>query len=60
MAYTLEQMLKDRPGDPARQEAEMKRMLAEVNAYRLRELREELALTQTDVAGARHQPEAGL
>jgi transcriptional regulator with XRE-family HTH domain len=28
----------------------MKRMLAEVRAYRLRELREMLALTQTDVA----------
>lgn len=52
MAYTLEQMLKDRPGNKARQDAEMKRMIAEVNAYRLRELREALELTQTEVAQA--------
>ena len=50
MGKTLEDLLVERPGNPAVQEAHMKRMLAEVRAYKLRELREMLALTQTDVA----------
>lgn len=52
MVTTLEDMLAERPGNPEVQAAHMKRMLAEVRAYRLRELREMLAMTQTDVAQA--------
>src|SRR3546814_11010712 len=50
MGKTLEDLLAERPGNPEVQEAHMKRMLAEVRAYKLRELREMMALTQTDVA----------
>jgi DNA-binding XRE family transcriptional regulator len=50
MVKTLEDMLAERPGNPEAQAAHMKRMLAEVRAYKLRELREMLAMTQTDVA----------
>ncbi len=50
MAKTLDDLLAERLGDPEAQAEHMKRMLAEVRAYRLRELREMLALTQTDVA----------
>ncbi len=50
MAKTMEEMLAERPGNRAVQEAHMKRMLAEVRAYKLRELREMLAMTQTEVA----------
>src|SRR3546814_17971761 len=50
MGKTLEDLLAERPGNPEVQEAHMKRMLAEVRAYKPRELREMLALTQTDVA----------
>jgi transcriptional regulator with XRE-family HTH domain len=50
MAKTLEEYLTKRPGRPEVQERHMERMLAEVRAYRLRELREMMAMTQTDVA----------
>jgi len=52
MAKTLDDLLLERPGDPEAQAAQKERMLAEVRAYKLRELREMLALTQTDVAVA--------
>lgn len=50
MAKTYQEFLKERPGDPEAQALHMERMLAEVRAYRLRELREMMAMTQTDVA----------
>jgi len=50
MAKTLEEYMAKRPGRPDVQERHMERMLAEVRAYRLRELREMMAMTQTDVA----------
>ena len=50
MAKTLDDLIRERPGDPEAQTRHMERMLAEVRAYRLRELREMLAMTQTDVA----------
>lgn len=50
MAKTLEELLAERLGRPEVQEAHMARMLAEVRAYKLRELREMLSMTQTEVA----------
>lgn len=50
MAKTLEELLCERPGNPDVQAGHRQRMLAEVRAYRLRELREMLAMTQTEVA----------
>lgn len=50
MAKTLDDLIRERPGDSEAQARHMGRMLAEVRAYRLRELREMLAMTQTDVA----------
>ena len=50
MAKTLDDLIRERPGNPEVQARHMARMLAEVRAYRLRELREMLAMTQTDVA----------
>jgi len=50
MVTTLEDLLRERPGNPQAQAEHKERMLAEVRAYKLRELREMLALTQTDVA----------
>lgn len=50
MARTLDDLLAERPGNPKAQEAHMVRMQSEVRAYRLRELREQFALTQTDLA----------
>jgi DNA-binding XRE family transcriptional regulator len=50
MAKTFDDLLRERPGNPERRAAHKERMLAEVRAYKLRELREMLALTQTDVA----------
>ncbi len=44
MAKTLEDLLRERPGNPEAQAAHKERMLAEVRAYRLPELREMLAL----------------
>jgi predicted transcriptional regulator len=50
MAKTLEEMLEKRPVDAAVLAKHRKRMLAEVRAYRLRDLRERLDLTQVEVA----------
>lgn len=47
---TLEDVLRERPVDRAKVDAIKKRMLAEVHAYRLRELREAMELTQTELA----------
>jgi transcriptional regulator with XRE-family HTH domain len=47
MAKTLEEYLTKRPGGREVQQRHMERMLAEVRAYRLREM---VAMTQTDVA----------
>ncbi len=50
MAKSLDELLLERPGNQEAQAVHKERMLAEVRAYKLRELREMLALTQTDVA----------
>jgi predicted transcriptional regulator len=50
MAKTLNDLRKERPGNPAAVAAHKARMLAEVRAYRLRELREQCARTQVEVA----------
>jgi transcriptional regulator with XRE-family HTH domain len=50
MVVTIEDMLKERPVDREVVAAHMKRMLAEISAYRLRELREKKAITQVDLA----------
>lgn len=42
--------MRTRQGDTEAQAKHMKRMLAEVRAYKLRELRERFELTQSDVA----------
>ena len=52
MTKTFDELLLQRPGRPEVRAAHKKRMLAEVRAYKLRELREMLALTQNDVAGS--------
>lgn len=51
MAMTIEEMLAKRPVDRAVVDAHKKRMLQEVRAYRLRELREASDLTQVQLAG---------
>ena len=51
MAMTIEEMLAKRPVDRAVIDAHKKRMLEEVRAYRLRELREASDLTQVQLAG---------
>ena len=50
MAKTLEDLERERPVDRELVDAHKERMLAEIRAYRLRELREALALTQTELA----------
>lgn len=50
MALTREQLLAKRPVDRERVEAHKERMLGEVRAYRLRELREASGLTQQELA----------
>jgi transcriptional regulator with XRE-family HTH domain len=50
MTRTLEDLLQERPGNPQARADHKQRLLAELRAYRLRELREMLALTQVDVA----------
>jgi transcriptional regulator with XRE-family HTH domain len=47
---TLEDFLAEHPVEREQVEAHKKRMLAEVRAYRLRELREAAGLTQAEVA----------
>ncbi|WP_378147216.1 helix-turn-helix domain-containing protein [Cnuibacter sp. UC19_7] len=50
MALTPEQLLEKRPASRARVDAQKDRMLGEVRAYRLRELREQLGLSQAQLA----------
>ena len=50
----LDEMLAKRPVDRAAVDAHKERMLGEVRAYALRELREAQHLTQVDVAGRLH------
>ncbi len=50
MAKSVESMLAKRPVDRAVVDEHKKRMLDEVRAYRLRELREALNLTQVELA----------
>jgi ribosome-binding protein aMBF1 (putative translation factor) len=50
MQKSLEEHLKERPVDRAAVEAIKKEMLAEIRAYRLKELREALSLTQVELA----------
>jgi transcriptional regulator with XRE-family HTH domain len=47
---TLEEYLEERPVDREAVELIKKRMIAEVRAYRLRELREALSMTQVELA----------
>ena len=48
--YNLEAMKKVRPVDRDRVDEHKRQMMAEVRAYQLRELREEMGLTQVEVA----------
>ena len=50
MALTPEQLLEKRPANRARVDAHKERMVGEVRAYRLRELREQLGLSQAQLA----------
>lgn len=50
MNTTLKDFLDEYPVDRERVEAHKERMLAEVRAYRLRELREQQGLTQAELA----------
>ena len=50
MAKSLDELVRDRPVDRAHVDAHKKRMLDEVRAYRLRELREASELTQVELA----------
>lgn len=50
MAMSLEDFLAENPVDQTRVEEHKNRMLAEVRAYRLRELREAAGLTQQQLA----------
>ena len=54
MAKSFEDLLRDRPVDRAVVDAHKKRMLDEVRAYRLRELREASNLTQMELASRLH------
>ena len=50
MAMYLNDMKEKRPGDPDRIQAFEQEMRTQMKAYRLRELRKQAGLTQTDVA----------
>ncbi len=50
MTVTLSDLLRERPVNRAAVEAHKKRMRNEMRAYRLREIREALDLTQVDMA----------
>lgn len=50
MAMSLNDFLAENPVDRERIEAHKERMLAEIRAYRLRELREQAGLTQAQLA----------
>lgn len=45
-----EKLFAEYPSDPAKVEEHKKRMMAEVRAYRLKELRKELRITQVELA----------
>lgn len=50
MTRTIDDFLRDNPVDAAALQNDINEMLAEVRAYRLRELREALELTQVQLA----------
>ncbi|QEW03409.1 helix-turn-helix domain-containing protein [Microbacterium lushaniae] len=50
MAVSLKDFVADHPVNRERVDAHKERMLSEVRAYRLRELREQLGLTQAELA----------
>ena len=50
----LEELFAKYPSDPLEVESHMKRMLSEVRAYRLKELRKELHITQVELAKQLH------
>jgi transcriptional regulator with XRE-family HTH domain len=50
MAKSLDELVRDRPVDRAQVDGHKRRMLEEVRAYRLRELREASDLTQVELA----------
>ncbi len=50
MSMSLEEMLEKYPVDRELMEAHERRMLAEVRAYKLRELREQAGFTQAELA----------
>lgn len=54
MAKTLDDLLHQRPVDREAVDAHKKRMIDEVRAYRLRELREASSLTQVELASRLH------
>jgi len=54
VAKSIEELLAKRPVDRAAVDAHKKRMVDEVRAYRLRELREASELTQVELAGRLH------
>lgn len=54
MAKSIEDLLAKRPVDRIAVDARKKRMVDEVRAYRLRELREASELTQVELAGRLH------
>jgi predicted transcriptional regulator len=51
MARTLDEILTNRPVNRAVVDEHKRRMLEEVRAYQLRELREALGITQVELAG---------
>ena len=50
----LDEFFAKYPSDPVEVERHMKRMLSEVRAYRLKELRKELNITQVELAQLLH------
>jgi transcriptional regulator with XRE-family HTH domain len=50
----LDEFFAKYPSDPVEVERHMKRMLSEVRAYRLKELRKELQITQVELAKQLH------
>jgi predicted transcriptional regulator len=54
VAKSIEELLAKRPVDRAAVDAHKKRMVDEVRAFRLRELREASELTQVELAGRLH------
>ena len=54
MGKSLEDLLRDRPVDRAAVDAHKQRMLDEMRAYRLRELREASSLTKVELAERLH------